>query len=160
MAPKYRGSIEIDPGAKLKKKRDFPWIRAQLLNWRTSGGQTENSHFSWKMAPFQRKLFIFFVSPDQEEKKNIIWRWPHGIKATNGGRAKGTQTRRRGRNKHRGENQRTRTNNTEGPGRADRENQKKRKNQGGEQNEQTQEGGTGTNWQRKATKKKGRTQRN
>jgi len=26
------------------------------------------------MAPFQRKLFIFFVSPDQEEKKNIIWR--------------------------------------------------------------------------------------
>ena len=36
-------------------------------------------------------------------------------------------------------------NNTEGPGRAGRENQKKRKNQGGEQNEQTQEGGTGTN---------------
>jgi hypothetical protein len=24
MTLKYRGSIEIDPGAKLKKKRDFP----------------------------------------------------------------------------------------------------------------------------------------
>ena len=50
-----------------------------------------------------------------------------------------------GKEQTQGENQRTRTNNTEGPGRADRENQKKRKNQGGEQNEQTQEGGTGTN---------------
>jgi hypothetical protein len=51
MALKSRGPITIDPG-KNEKKRYFPWIRAQLLNFKTARGKLKIATSIEKTAPF------------------------------------------------------------------------------------------------------------
>jgi len=62
MTLKSKGPIVINPRAKSNKKEGrFPWIRAWLLNGKTSRGQIEDGHFSRKKQRCSNQLFILVI---------------------------------------------------------------------------------------------------
>jgi hypothetical protein len=68
MALKSRSTIAIDPGVKLKKKKEFSKNKGPIAKCQKLRGKIKNSHFSKKQGAISKELFItFFITPGKTD---------------------------------------------------------------------------------------------